>query len=177
MENRFVEALLEDSRKGDGFLRHSDFDCLDVLALDEYFARIFRGELKDEMFDFTEFSKIATKVYRLLLTIDKLGGAMSKDVVRLVIMMVKFAHIKTSEKGISLTQCVIASMVHDFLNNELTGKPIDMVTMKHMVFDREDQDKKYSDKYFSFFYEFERYTVKTNTFDLSDILSQLQNVT
>ena len=175
MENTYVANLLSDNRKQhrDDFANCTSTDYTDTLPFSWFLTKTFARELKDETFDFTELSAHAANLYALFLTIDKLGGAVNKDVVKLILQIEEFNAQKTTEKGISLVQSMLGLMVTQFLGNTLTSKPTDTQTRKKVVFDKDDEGKDYSDKYFSFAHNGKRYVVKTDTFDLSDILSQL----
>ncbi len=176
MDNKFVKMLLDDVRKEQeiqGGWSYISTDCTDTVPFSSFLARVAVGELKDETFDFEELSTHATRLYALFLTVDKLGGAVNKAVIRLILQIEKFIALKTQEKGVSLVQSMLGHMIMQFLGNTLTAKPIDAQTKKTVVFDEGDKGKDYSDKYFSFAHNSKRYTVKTDTFDLSDILGQL----
>lgn len=176
MYNRYVENLLNDARKkqeGD-LLNCTSTEYTDTQPFSLFLTNVVLGsELKDETFDFKAFSTLTANLYALFLAIDKLGGSVNKNTVELILQINEFTAQKTNEKGISLVQSMLRLMVKQFLGNTLTSKPIDAQTRKTVVFDKDDKDKDYSDKYFSFVHNGKRYVVKTNTFDLSDILSEL----
>ena len=175
MNNRYVENLLSDARKtqAGNLLNCTSTECTDTLPFSCFLTTVIGSELKDETFDFKAFSALTANLYALFLTIDKLGGSVNKNTVELILQIKEFTAQKTNEKGISLVQSMLRLMVKQFLGNTLTSKPTDTQTRKTVVFDKDDKGKDYSDKYFSFVHNGKRYVVKTNTFDLSDILSEL----
>ena len=173
MENTYVQSLVNDCRIQRNLSGYSTTDYTDTLPLSYFLFRIPKDKLTDETFDFTELSNHASNLYRLFVTIDKLGGMVNKEVVNLILQIEAFAAQQTEAKGISLVQSMLKLMTTQFLGNALTSKPTDWQTQKVLVFDEEDRGKEYSDKYFSFGHKGKRYIVKTDTFDLTDILAQL----
>jgi len=173
MGNRYVQAILAESRKNDFLFGDTDCDYLDVVSLLGYLTKLLVIDLTDESFNFDEFSQMTAKIYRLFLTLDKLDCGVNKEIIKLILRLSDFASKKTSEKRICLIQSLLNRMVTAFLGDCLTSKPRDAETLKPIVFDADDAGKEYSDKYFSFVHDGRRYTVKTDTFDLSSILSEL----
>ena len=173
MENTYVQSLVNDCRKERGLSNYSSTDYTDTLPFSWFLLRTSNGEMTDETFDFSELSNHASNLYRLFVTVDKLGGIVNKDIVKLILQIDKFTALQTEAEGVSLVQSMLKLMIKQFLGNTLTSKPTDWQTHKAIVFDAEDEDKAYSDKYFSFGHKGKRYIVKTDTFDLSDILAQL----
>lgn len=173
MGNKYVQAIFAESRRGDNILECSDCDYLDVVALSAYVTKLNAIKLKDESFNFDEFSKMTAKIYRLFLTLDKLDCGVNKGIVKLILNLSDFTSKKTSEKKICLIQSLLKRMVIAFLGDCLTSKPRDAETLKPITFDKADKEKEYSVEYFSFVHLDKRYTVKTDTFDLSSILSEL----
>lgn len=174
MQNSYIKKLVAESRIETDFLNYTNTDYTDTLPMSTFLQRCsFDGVINDEDFNFDEFSGLCVNLYRLFLTIEKLGGVYSKEVVRLIIDIDRFTSIKTNANRISLVQNMLKLMITQLLGNTLTSKPKDLDTNKIVVYDKEDKGKDYSDKYFSFSYNGKRYTVKTDTFDLSDIFQEL----
>ena len=163
MENSYIAKLIYDSSE----------DYTDTYPLHVFMIKATCGELKDETFDFGKLSQLTVNLYRLFVTIDKLGGSVNKKVVELILQIEKFNSLKVNEKGISLVQSMLKLMVQQFLGNTLTSKPSDPQTHKTIVFDKADKGKDYSDRYFAFVHKRQRFIVKTDTFDLTEILKQL----
>lgn len=173
MNNTYVKNLIADSRKKIDDFTFTNSDYIDTLPFSSFLLKVDLSALRDENFNFEEVSDLCANLYRLFLTIDKLGGLVNKDVVKLIVQLKKFTSRETSEKGISLVQSMLDYMITKFLDNTLTAKPADPETNKTIVFDKDDEGKEYTDKYFSFGHNGKRYIVKTDSFDLSDILKQL----
>ena len=173
MENTYVQSLVHDCRKELASFTYSSTDYTDTLPFRGFLVRVTNGKLTDETFDFAELSNHIANLYRLFVTIDKLGGLVNKDVVQLILEIEMFVARQTDAKGISLVQSMLKLMIKLFLANTLTSKPRDLQTQEVIVFDAEDQGKEYSDKYFAFGHNGKRYIVKTDTFDMTDILAQL----